>query len=230
MKKIGASKSLRWSVIKLSVMIAAAVSIAMTILAIHFQATILLFACITSASIILYIGIARYQWQEQQGAEAGNSAVQAVSLFTDNREGEIIKWPFHAKRPLSLVEQNLYFRMVEALPGNIVVPRIPFYKFVGISREREHMAWFKRISHMSADFLVCDRDFNVTAVVELVDDCSSIRDEWVNARMEEDRVLSSAGIRVVRWPAAATPSVIEIRKEFGQAEPGGYLTLLAAEA
>lgn len=227
MEKLQMSNKIRWTVIRLSILMAVGMAIALTMLAIQMDAIVLLLSCIVASSIILYIGIARSQWAEEQKTLRGRDEFRYLSTRSvpDNL---LLKLPFHAKRPLTLSEKTLYFRMVQSLPENIIIPQVPFHRFVGINHERKYMEWFKRIVPLSADFLVCDMDFHVVAVVDIDDDTSGIREERKAIREEKDKVLAAAGIRIIRWSSGNIPSRAAIKDEFETAAAYGTLAFLGA--
>lgn len=122
-------------------------------------------------------------------------------------------WPFFAKKPLSSPEQVLYFRLVQALPGNIVLAQVGLSCLLGVKKGNNHQAWLNRISRMSVDFVVCNKDSSVVAVIEL-DDATHQREDRRAADNKKDRALMAAGIRVVRWQVKAIPDVVGIQKVF----------------
>ena len=114
-------------------------------------------------------------------------------------------WPFIAKRVLSVPEQVLYHRLVKALPDHVVLAQVQLSRFIGISRGRDdRQSWFNRISQLSADFVICGKDFNVVAVVEL-DDSSHDSDHRRTTDQKKDDVLRAAGIPITRWRVKALP-------------------------
>jgi len=88
--------------------------------------------------------------------------VAALSAYKKRRGGvdadEV--WPFYAKRPLFQVEQALYFRLVEALPDHIILAQVQLSRLLGVRKGNDYKAWFNRINRISADFVVCRKDFN----------------------------------------------------------------------
>jgi len=63
---------------------------------------------------------------------------------------------------------------------------------------------------MSADFVVCNKDSSIVAVIEL-DDASHERDVRKKADAKKNRALSSAGIPIVRWQARMIPDESKIK-------------------
>jgi very-short-patch-repair endonuclease len=120
------------------------------------------------------------------------------------------EWPFYAKRPLSAPEQVLYFRLVKALPEHIVLAQVQLSRFLGVKKGNNSQSWLNRINRMSADFVVCQKDATVLAVIEL-DDASHRGERRVAADAKKDKSLASAGIRLVRWQVRSLPDEAAIR-------------------
>ncbi len=78
-------------------------------------------------------------------------------------------WPFYAKKPLTQTEQILYFRLVQALPEHIVLAQVQLSQLLGVKKGENFQAWNNRINRMSADFVVCNKDSSIVAVIELDD-------------------------------------------------------------
>ena len=115
-------------------------------------------------------------------------------------------------KPLSDVEQVLYWRLVEALPECVVLSQVTFSRFMRSDVKpwrRDYLALQARIAQKSIDYLVCLKDFTVVAAVEL-DDGSHVaaRDR------RRDELLQSAGIAILRAHVRNLPSVDEIRTAF----------------
>ena len=148
------------------------------------------------------------------------AAVAAAALFAlfalkarGRQGGGFGAWPFYAKKLLSPPEQVLYFRLVRALPGHIVLAQVQLSRLLEVKKGNGGQGWLNRINRMSADFVVCARDSSVAAVIEL-DDASHAQPERSTADAKKDHALRSAGIRVVRWQARALPDDATIRACF----------------
>jgi hypothetical protein len=123
------------------------------------------------------------------------------------------EWPFYARKPLSSPEQVLYFRLVEAMPNHIVLAQVGLSRILGVKKGNNYQSWLNRVSRMSADFVVCERDSSILAVVEL-DDSSHEKESRKQADTKKDKALSSAGIRVIRWQVKSLPTKAEITEAF----------------
>ena len=122
-------------------------------------------------------------------------------------------WPFYAKKPLSQPEQILYFRLVQALPEHIILAQVQLSRLLGVKKGSNYQAWSNRINRMSADFVVCNKDSSIVAVIEL-DDATHQREDRQAADAKKDKALGSAGIRIVRWQAKAIPDIATIQASF----------------
>ncbi len=120
------------------------------------------------------------------------------------------EWPFYAKRPLSPPEQVLYFRLVSALPDHIVLAQVQLSRFLGVKKGNNSQSWLNRINRMSADFVVCQKDATVVAVIEL-DDSSHQRERRVASDAKKDKALASADIKLLRWQPSSLPDEVAIR-------------------
>jgi very-short-patch-repair endonuclease len=133
-------------------------------------------------------------------------------------------WPVFVKKPLSAPEQQLYFRLVKALPEHFVLSQVSLSRFLGVKGSRKVHAWHNRIHRLTADFLVCAKDARVLAVIEL-DDGSHKTDDQRRTDAKRQRALESAGVRVIRWQAKALPDEAAIRLElYSQAQAAGGAT------
>jgi very-short-patch-repair endonuclease len=122
-------------------------------------------------------------------------------------------WPFYAKKPLSQPEQILYFRLVQALPEHIILAQVQLSQLLGVKKGNNYQAWSNRINRMSADFVVCNKDSSIVAVIEL-DDATHERKDRQAADAKKDKALGSAGVQVVRWQAKAIPDLATIQRAF----------------
>jgi very-short-patch-repair endonuclease len=120
-------------------------------------------------------------------------------------------WPFYARKPLSEPEQILYFRLIKALPEHIVLAQVQLSRLLGVKKGNNSQAWFNRINRLSADFVVCNKDSSVVAVIEL-DDASHEREDRQKTDAKKDKALASAGVRMIRWRTKALPDDAAIKQ------------------
>jgi very-short-patch-repair endonuclease len=122
-------------------------------------------------------------------------------------------WPFYAKKPLSQPEQVLYFRLIQALPEHIILAQVQLSQLLGVKKGNNYQAWVNRINRMSADFVVCNKDSSIVAIIEL-DDATHQREDRQAADAKKDKALTSAGVRIVRWQAKSIPDIATIQTAF----------------
>lgn len=127
-----------------------------------------------------------------------------------NSAGE--PWPFVPRKPMSVPEQVLYFRLLEALPEHVVLAQVQLSRFLGVKRGHPARAWLNRINRKSVDFLILAKDATVVAAIEL-DDRSHDRADRRRADAQKNRALADAGVRMIRWNVARMPDPALIRAE-----------------
>ncbi|MDD4929829.1 MAG: DUF2726 domain-containing protein [Gallionella sp.] len=63
------------------------------------------------------------------------------------------------------------------------------------------------------DFVVCNKDFSIVAVIEL-DDATHQRQDRQAADAKKDKALASAGVRIIRWQVMSIPDLASIQSAF----------------
>lgn len=126
-----------------------------------------------------------------------------------------VAWPFYAKKPLTQPEQVLYHRLVSALPDHIVLAQVQLSRILGVKQGNNFHEWNNRINRMSLDFVVCNKDASVIAVIEL-DDKTHEKATRREADEKKDKALESAGVRLVRWKVNALPDEAAIKLALGK--------------
>lgn len=119
-------------------------------------------------------------------------------------------WPFYAKQLLSQPEQILFYRLVKALPDQIILAQVQVSQVLGVHKGFNFYEWHNRINRLSYDFVICNKDGSVFAVIEL-DDKTHESIERIEADKRKDRATAAAGIRIVRWHVKSMPDEIVIR-------------------
>lgn len=126
---------------------------------------------------------------------------------------QIGPWPYYVKKPLSIPEQVLFFRLVEALPDCIILSQVQLSRVLGVKKGHPFTVWHNKINRMSLDFVVCLKDSTIVAVIEL-DDKSHEKPDRISADNKKDRALESAEVTILRWQVTNIPTVDEIKKTF----------------
>lgn len=133
-----------------------------------------------------------------------------VVFILKNASGEVSKkqnrTPITGKRPLTMNEQPMFTKLIEALPEYKVLAQVAFSSFMTAKGNATRNTFNRKV----ADFVVIDKSFNVVAIVEL-DDSSHNGNEDRDAK--RDALIAEAGFRVIRYKR--TPDVNKIRSDFG---------------
>jgi hypothetical protein len=132
-------------------------------------------------------------------------------------------WPLEPKKPLSTPEQQLYFRLVEALPAEIVLAQVQLQSFLKFRRGSKAAGVRNRYERLSADFLVCTTKADVIAAIEL-DDKSHERTDRLAADARKNHALASAGIPLIRWNVRQLPTGEQIRGAIATAKEQRFPT------
>lgn len=137
------------------------------------------------------------------------------------RDADVL-WPFYAKKPLASPEQLLYQRLVMALPGHMVLCRVPLSGVLGVKRGFDFERWSQRLRRLQYDFVVCARDATVLGAIDLIDQTRDATGSTPSDAAKQ-RASAAAGVRLMRWQAKALPDLAAIQAAFGEPE----LTLAA---
>lgn len=119
---------------------------------------------------------------------------------------EIISGQIKKNRILTNNEQPMFYLLKEVLePRYVVLAQVSFNALIW-SKNR---AIRNRFNRKMADFVVCDANMNIIAVVEL-DDASHQGQEQRDA--DRDCLLHEAGIKVIRYPRR--PDFQQVQRDF----------------
>jgi hypothetical protein len=164
------------------------------------------------------IGLLALAWLRQRRPAAAphkpkSKPQQFESLDT------VMAWEPHGTRILSSHEREAYAVLVRALPECMVLAQVPLSRFLKVPTRYSYAEWLKRAGSLSADLVVCDRNSEVMAVVEVRSSRESERARQRLDRME--RVLKAAKIKVLVWQEGELPSPAAARQTLlpeGEAE------------
>jgi very-short-patch-repair endonuclease len=131
-------------------------------------------------------------------------AAIAIAIIAKKLKSKTATALIKAKIPLTKNEQPMFFRLVEAFPDQIVLAQVAFSALV-TTKERAARNTFDR---KVADFVICNKAFEVQAVIEL-DDASHKGREL----QDEKRIstLLQAGHKVLRYKTV--PNIETLQKD-----------------
>ena len=124
------------------------------------------------------------------------------------------EWPFSKRCLVTETEMILFSRLREALPNHYIFTQVQLSQLVRIRKGHSFQMWFRRISQMSVDFVVTDKNMNTIAAIELDDKSHYLDKQRHAADTKKDKVLTAAGIRVIRWRCEVMPSKEQITLAF----------------
>jgi len=123
-------------------------------------------------------------------------------------------WPVYARRLMSPPEQVLYGRLVEALPGKLILSQVQLTRILEVKNVPNRNVWLNKLIRLSVDFVVCYPDSSVIAAIEL-DDSTHNGASRQSADTRKSEALAAAGVRLVRLHVRNLPSVEDIRMNLG---------------
>lgn len=147
----------------------------------------------------------------------------AVALIAVTRLGLLKKrgagqgadhWPVFPKKVLTPVEQQLYQRLLRAFPEHVVLSQVSFSQLVGVRKGENFHAIWNRYNRLTADFVICHRDFSIGAVLEL-DDRSHDSPQRMDADRRKAAICQAAAIALHRINVNPLPNESELRALLG---------------
>lgn len=115
--------------------------------------------------------------------------------------------PAAAQRFLGQAESLLYYLLKAGLPDSEVFAGVSLARVVGAAGEGREQQ-LRRLAQYQLDFVVCDKNMQVVAVVEV--ESAAGADAAGDRRFKSD-LLKQAGIRLIRINPAALPQREQIR-------------------
>lgn len=140
---------------------------------------------------------------------AKNKQTTASSAKTTEKEtkagGQL--WP---KYVLTKREQSMFFRLTESLPDCVVLTQVSFNALLWTNNNADRNSFNRKM----ADFVICNKAFEVLAVVELDDSTHNGQEERDNKR---DELLKKAGYNILRYKQV--PNIDEVKRDIGGLSP-----------
>jgi len=138
-------------------------------------------------------------------------AVARKGLFKKGRAGQgMHHWPVFPKKVLTPVEQQLYQRLIRAFPDHVVLAQVAFSQLVGVKKGENFTAIWNRYNRLTADFVLCHKDFRIAAILEL-DDRSHDNPSRMDADRRKAAICEAAGIPLHRLNVNPLPNETELR-------------------
>lgn len=122
------------------------------------------------------------------------------------------EWPYVPRtNVLTEIEQVLYWRILEAMPGMVVLAQVGMSRVLDIPKNTpKRMSWFGKISQKSLDFVICRKDGSIVVAVELDDRSHEGRERKDS---DKEKALRAAGVSLIRWNVKNLPTTEEIKQQ-----------------
>ena len=115
--------------------------------------------------------------------------------------------PIHAKAILTKREHQFFQVLQQALPRAYIFPQVSFSAILNTKGFYTRSQFNRKI----ADFVLCDQNLKIVAIIELDDSSHKGREQQDTAR---DAMLNEAGYPVVRY--AQIPAAGQLQKDLHQ--------------
>jgi hypothetical protein len=138
-------------------------------------------------------------------------AAARKGLFTKGRGGQgADHWPVFPKKVLSPVEQQLYQRLLYAFPDHVVLAQVAYSQLFGVKKGENFTGIWNRYNRLSADFVLCHKDFRIAAILEL-DDRSHDNPSRMDADRRKAAICAAAAVPLHRLNVNPLPNETELR-------------------
>ena len=145
-------------------------------------------------------------WLRRLASRAHGEGADADRIDT------LIGWPPQATRVLSHTERLAFATLVRALPEHIVLAQVPLSRFLRVPKRHSYADWLRRLGNQCADFVVCDMDAQVLAVVELQGSAGQTSDRARRRLERMSRSLKAAKVPLHLWTDGRLPSADAARR------------------
>ncbi len=139
--------------------------------------------------------------------------VRALARGTPRKDAidTVFGWRPEAARVLTGAELAALRSLLEAMPEHLVLSQVPLARFLRVPTRNSYAEWLARVGHLNADFLLCDVESRVLAVVDVRAPQESERARRRHERMS--RVLRAAGVPVLVWRHDDLPTPAQVRAQ-----------------
>lgn len=119
---------------------------------------------------------------------------------------------YEAKERLLSKPENLFRNILKTgLPGHEIFANVRLADIVKVQHKHRRNKWlFWNIAQYHIDFLVCDKETNIIAAIEL-DDPSHDTDDGERRDAKKDECLNAVGIKLIRIRIENMPKHTEIK-------------------
>lgn len=124
-------------------------------------------------------------------------------------------WAVQQRAVFNIDERRFYRQICAALPGCVVLAKLPLVRLCQPLRPREVRYWYDLLGAIHVSFVVCTPMGRVLAVVDIDGDRGQSR----RTLQIKEKVLAACEVRYMRCPPEQMPSVSELRALVPMPEP-----------
>ena len=123
-----------------------------------------------------------------------------------DRLDTVVGWPPSPTRVLGKGEILAYKVLARALPGHMILAKVPLARFLDVPSRHSYAEWLRRLGYQCADLVVCDMAAEVVAVVNVRRSAAQMSERAVKRHQRMAKVLKKAGIALYDWVDDALPT------------------------
>lgn len=118
---------------------------------------------------------------------------------------------------MTATEVLFFKKLQQALPEYLIFGQVQLSRIIAPNEdEMDKSFWLNRISRMSVDYVIVDKDCQTTLLAIELDDWAHDSQQRQKADAKKDKALSSAGIPVIRFDSEQMPTIEQLRQEILQ--------------
>ena len=134
-------------------------------------------------------------------------------ILRKKREGSSVEQQMYRSKPLlSANEKEFFNRLSQALPDCHILTQVALGALLQPNVRNNNKEYYRargNFSQKNADYVICNKEMYVLAVVELDD-----RTHRNDKDAKRDAMLVQAGYKVIRWDSKNKPTAEQIRERF----------------
>ena len=164
--------------------------------------------------VFILIGLAKYLERRSKLAKSSGLS-ESISGLSRNDLALISLKPL-----LTPTELKFSYLLDEAMPELRVMYQVAVYQTIKIKDGSEKLKIWNKLSRLTFDFVLIDKESNIVAVIEL-DDKSHLRAASVKRDQKKDDLIKFLGKPLLRFNVSDMPSVESLKTAIRAAVPAG---------
>lgn len=117
------------------------------------------------------------------------------------------KWPLSGRRVFGQQELRVYRQLREALPGHLLLSKLPLVRFVQPDDPGEVRYWYELLANQHVSFAICSESGRVLAAIDL----EGLRPSSRRSLRIKEAVFAACKVKYLRCTPEELPSQAELR-------------------